>query len=373
MGRKCVAGNCKSGYKSQQKRNGSKPKISVFKFPSKSAEKQAWIDALPNILTSSPTKHVGVCELHWPKGYVTVTVQGGKKQPRDHPSVFDTPASFHRQTTPSVNRDVQRRAVDSECRAERKRQILAEKDKIVDWAKLKEYCNKLTEIMVRETNSTIELLKLDGFPPQVSFSVFIDSDFKVTAFRKHIQIPLRDVVRSFTHKLERYSELDMILTKLSEYQIPVTNLLEKCSGEIVEILHHEDVSSSQKHQLDFLSRQLLIQRSNPTGRRYCAQTVYDALNLFLRNKNCYRQLRKLIALPDSTTLRQYFGKLGTPGSENECEHVISSVFSKLQGLQKYCKILLDEIYIKPAIRYSCHHIIGFSIDEPEIPHVPYLR
>ena len=63
----------------------------------------------------------------------------------------------------------------------------------------------------------------------------------------------------------------------------------------------------------------------------------------------------------------FTGKKLPPGSENECEHVISSVFSKLQGLQKYCKILLDEIYIKPATRYCCHHIIGFSVDEPEKP------
>ena len=175
-----------------------------------------------------------------------------KKKPHNrvrYTSVFDIPASFHLQTTPSVNRDVQQRAVDSECCAERKRQILSEKDKILDWAKLKEYCNKLTEIMVRETDSMIELLKLDSFPPQVSLSVFINSDFKVTTFRKHIQIKLRDVVHSFTHKLERYSEQDMIITKVSKYQIPVT-VLEKCSGKIVEIMHHEDISSSQKHKLD---------------------------------------------------------------------------------------------------------------------------
>ena len=30
-------------------------------------------------------------------------------------------------------------------------------------------------------------------------------------------------------------------------------------------------------------------------------------------------------------------------------------------------MLLDEIYIKPGIRYSCNHIIGFSVDQPDEP------
>ena len=66
-------------------------------------------------------------------------------------------------------------------------------------------------------------------------------------------------------------------------------------------------------------------------------------------------------------MRNYFGKLGTPGADQECKDVVKSVFLKLDGLQKYCKILLDEIYIKPAIRYSCQHIIGFSMDQPDQP------
>ena len=50
-------------------------------------------------------------------------------------------------------------------------------------------------------------------------------------------------------------------------------------------------------------------------------------------------------------MRNYFGKLGTPGSDQECKDVVKSVFLKLDGLEKYCKILLDEIYIKP--KYFC--------------------
>ena len=33
--------------------------------------------------------------------------------------------------------------------------------------------------------------------------------------------------------------------------------------------------------------------------------------------------------------------------------------------QKYCKILVDEVHIKPSIRYYAKHIIGFAADANE--------
>ena len=71
-----------------------------------------------------------------------------------------------------------------------------------------------------------------------------------------------------------------------------------------------------------------------------------------------------MSLPSGKTLKSYFAKLGTPGSNEECKRVIEAVFSQglEEGLQKYCKILIDEIHIKPAVRYSSQHVIGFAID-----------
>ena len=53
-----------------------------------------WISALPNILEQPPTKHVGVCELHWRSDYEKITVQGGKHRPKLPPSEYDTPRHF---------------------------------------------------------------------------------------------------------------------------------------------------------------------------------------------------------------------------------------------------------------------------------------
>ena len=74
-----------------------------------------------------------------------------------------------------------------------------------------------------------------------------------------------------------------------------------------------------------------------------------------------------MTLPHSNTIKNYFGDLGSPGDLTECENIIKSVFSKLSGNKNYCKILVDEILIKSAVRYEGNHVIGFSNDEPTKP------
>ena len=66
-------------------------------------------------------------------------------------------------------------------------------------------------------------------------------------------------------------------------------------------------------------------------------------------------------------MKSFFGKLGSPGSEGECKRVIGTVFESFNGVEKHCKMLIDEIHIKPAIRYTSHRVIGFAIDDPSKP------
>ena len=70
-------------------------------------------------------------------------------------------------------------------------------------------------------------------------------------------------------------------------------------------------------------------------------------------------------MPHLCTIQSCFGKLGTPGSIKECTQTVSAVFSQLEGDQLFCKILVDEIHIKPAIRYPANHLIGQSVDQPD--------
>ena len=87
-------------------------------------------------------------------------------------------------------------------------------------------------------------------------------------------------------------------------------------------------------------------------------------SLYLSSKNCYQVLREYLHLPHPNTIKSYFGALITPGSVTDCRNIIVTVFNKLSWKEKYCKVLVDETYVTPALRYQGNHIIRFPHDKP---------
>ena len=109
-----------------------------------------------------------------------------------------------------------------------------EKDTIKDWIDLKNYCANIPDISFHATDDGIDLIKLEGFPPQVNFSICI-KEMKVSAFKKHMQVPLRDIIRSFTAELKLFSEVKAIIEKLLSFEIPAASFLEKISADIANL------------------------------------------------------------------------------------------------------------------------------------------
>ena len=89
-----------------------------------------------------------------------------------------------------------------------------------------------------------------------------------------------------------------------------------------------------------------------------------AISLYLRSRNCYQVLREYLHLSHPNTIKSFFGTLNTPGSVTDYRNTIATVFSKLCGKEKYCEVLIDEIYVKPAVRIQGSLIIGFPHHEP---------
>ena len=89
-----------------------------------------------------------------------------------------------------------------------------------------------------------------------------------------------------------------------------------------------------------------------------------AISFYLHSRNCYQVLRECLHLPHPNKFKSYFRTLNTPGSVIDSRNTIATVFSKLSGKGKYCKVLVDEIYVKPAVKYQGSHVIGFSHDKP---------
>ena len=91
------------------------------------------------------------------------------------------------------------------------------------------------------------------------------------------------------------------------------------------------------------------------------------MSIFLRGRGAYEAVRELLIFPHKRTIKRFFGKLGTRGSIDECTAVIRTVFGKVKSTQKHCKILLDEIHIRPGVQYQGGHLFGFSVDKPDRP------
>ena len=92
-----------------------------------------------------------------------------------------------------------------------------------------------------------------------SFSINFYRNFKVDYFNKELKVSLRDVLRSFTHRRETFSEIEAIAKK-AESPINIANVLENCFNEISKVTETKDINFKQKTHLNFLSWKLLLQR-----------------------------------------------------------------------------------------------------------------
>ena len=339
-------------------------KVSVYKFPTKDDEKRAWVNALPNMVkVEDVTENVVICEKHWPEGFETTTKKGHTR-PKYPPSVFSVPASCAPQTS-NAPRDIKSRKVDSESRSEAQKKEERERDKIKNWKSLVNFCKKLP-LLFTQNQDSIQLIRLEETQPEVLFSISISNDFKVCCYKKGVKVPMREILTAFSAKLEFYSEINEMITKLTEYTIDINSYLSKFSNELKELTNF-DIEGSKGKRIDFLADQLHLNTYELQGIRYSSDTITQALNLFLRSRNSYNSLRETLLLPHPDTLKSLFGKLGSPGSIKECSNVVSGVFSNLTDMQKHCKIIFDEIHIKPGVQYQGGHILGFSEDQPEKP------
>ena len=364
MGRKCSVYNCRSGYKW----NPSKFNGIIYGFPKDKSEKELWIRALPNasIANNNITDNMGICELHWPLKYPTRR-SGRYLVPAVAPSIFiRVPQSCCRQTGPKKLRNVNVRRVSSEIRKKltekRVEQANQQKDKIKFWDDFISYCDSL-DLVKDKHESFLTLFKFnyqDNQPPSISFSITITYNFKVTSFKEQIHVPIRQFF-GFNSILERYSQLREIISFVCDYE-PELRTRFAYTSEIVKKNSQEILNNEQRERVEFLARQLELCSFTEHGRRYSAFDFKNAIGLFLRSRNCYSALREFLILPHPRRIESLFGTLSDPGSVQECTQVVKTVFMELEGPQKYCKILVDEVYIKPSIRYQGNHIIGFATD-----------
>ena len=197
-----VEGGCRSNYESE------KEAVKVHSFPSDPIERQRWVNALPNNLAKPPTKDMVVCIL--PPNYKTYSKKG-HQVPFDPPSVFTVTHPFARQSLNAiaVPRIVKAKNVDADNQ-ERLRRL--QSDMITSWETLEMFCKGLIVSIVNNDDSMI-LTVIYGIPPRMTFSLQIFKDYSTSCYKGYTKVAYTDLVNSFTHKIEKYSQVKDIMER----------------------------------------------------------------------------------------------------------------------------------------------------------------
>ena len=226
MGRKCSVVGCSTGFKTCEYKG------TFHGFPNDKEKRQGWIDALPNKDTEF-TEFMGICDLYW--------LPDCKKKkikrwfvPDEPPSIFHNfPDSCLKQTTSQLDRSIDDRRISQEAINEliekRNKKDLENRDQIKDWNAFVEHCRGIN-LVRRESDTGINLMKISNdSPPEVLFSIEISTDFKVTCYVKSSKVNVRNLSNAFNHKLEKYSQLNNIISVLGDTNVSLNDEVKTCA------------------------------------------------------------------------------------------------------------------------------------------------
>ena len=221
MGQKCCTiwngESCDGNFGSSKKK--VRESVSVIRFSKDTIGEKRWIQSLPNILTTDTTKNIGVCVKHWPEGYPTVSGKG-KLRPAVPSSLFGVPKTFLPQTEVKTHgRNVRKKKVNSDARNNNvdKTAVKCDIDTIQSCDAFVEFCKTLPPRIQGEPSNQVKLFKLDeSVPPKVAYSIIVDGAFHVIVFRGTCQIKVKDLIPTFSHVFNKYSQLNGIVKKLEE-------------------------------------------------------------------------------------------------------------------------------------------------------------
>ena len=97
------------------------------------------------------------------------------------------------------------------------------------------------------------------------------------------------------------------------------------------------------------------------GLIYDGEVYTDAINIRLScGGKGYSFLRQYMPLPSLRSIQRKSALV-----PNNSQSLISRIFAALPSVQRKCIIVVDEVYVKPSLRYSSGQFFGKSADQPD--------
>ena len=353
MPSRCAAFGCRGNYRNE-------PYSQMVKFPKDEAERQIWLNAMPNEPhTLTNRKDIRICAKHFDCPWKSVS---GGKYPTSPPSVFPgVPKSCFRQTLTTPRKT---QSATSDARDKLQQERLEKADKIQDFHDFTENLKKHMKgyNFIHNSDDLIAYMT-DTMGRKIIHHIQfrnIQSDFgflKLMCVEKDgIEVNNRVFGIQKDGYIHKWSDVQTILRKLVEYKMSSEAHLKKAHQELDLCDEFIDSPSFQ-----FIQEQLqLFNKSHLKSKSYSKHTVIFALELMGVSPAAYRLIRnsRLVYLPSQRFLKGILSN--TFQDEN-----LGKVFRSLQPQQRIVNILFDEVKLKQAVRFSNGHVYGYSENKSE--------
>ena len=150
------------------------------------------------------------------------------------------------------------------------------------------------------------------------------------------------------------------LRKAKTWKIDIKTDLQLRSQEFLSLIKESvgNIGDDVRHKIQWIILPSLDWTKWPT-------LEYRERKRFIRfdSLDYYSSTRNVLTLPNLKLIKSYFGHFGSEGrvqrytatvkgSVQKCTATVKSVFANLSSKQLYCKVLLDEMHIKPSFQYK---------------------
>jgi len=304
-------------------------KPSVFRFPNDPIERENWIRACPNQFGDQ--KDIVICEWHWPENYETVTPTKSShlccRLPKNPPSVFSVPPSCSRQ---SFSKKRSSRALSDSRNDYDELDLFNEQDKFTDFDSLIAFCKTSVSNMKNIVDDEYICL-FDGPLQKMNASVTIQKDFSFTLSVRGVDVPNKLNIQFLLRKSQLEEVIRFVLQKHAMLDEKVTAFIDR-------------------------QNQLIV--TDKYGRRYNADDISFALKIISISRSAYVKLRSFLPLPSIRSLQKVFSSSSFVPFE--------AIFDELSPMQRYVHLNIDEVYVKPSLRFTGGQIFGYACDNQNV-------
>lgn len=392
MPRKCSIVGCRSNYKQRKGSNDNGKKVSVFRFPKEEDRMKQWLQKIPQHLTADQiSDYMGICELHFdpvfvlrqyntfgPDGTViTLPRVSPILAPDAVPTIFPNTPSYLSCVTPAKRKapDVRRaEALAREDEAFRRwldEDIVGSFDTFVNNLVAKTSDLNADWMFVIKSDYVLFVLIDDSSCPSVVASFKVMKDMVVLIYDNERQRDNSELTYLLDdeRKLSRWSQLPAICTHMknaisSPAAVTFDERAETVVNSLKELIRSKENEENSRLVAGLKFQLEQIQLLLASQKRYTPDCMLFAFRIFSCSSSTYNYLRDtFLTLPHPSYLRALASCFSSSDKLNDESSHLTYLKQKCRLLtedERWCVLMLDEIYVSPKISYKGGSLYGFA-------------